>query len=81
MYDQLRVLVVSTVNTGGLGCIALANAGDAGGFFDPCDDVHFDAWGRVAKGGPAADLMLSPIDLSEDRETLRVDIGPASALR
>ena len=69
--------VVSPINTGGYGCIVQPNAGDLGGFYDPCQDVHFDIWGRVERGPTDADLQVLPWSISEDGTVIAVDIAGA----
>ena len=46
-FARLEWFVVSPINTGGMGCLVLAKAGDYRGFFDPCQSAHFDLWGRL----------------------------------
>lgn len=72
--------VVSPINTGGYGCIVLPDAGDFGGFVDPCQGVHFDLWGRVQSGPTEADLQIPPWNISEDASVITVDVGNAPRL-
>ncbi|WP_170409337.1 hypothetical protein [Ruegeria atlantica] len=72
--------VVSPINTGGHGCIALPDAGDLGGFYDPCQDVHFDLWGRVRKGPTNMDLQVLPWSISDDSSAIIVDVSNAPRL-
>ncbi|WP_299627869.1 hypothetical protein [uncultured Tateyamaria sp.] len=74
---HLEWFVVSPINTGGYGCVVLAGAGDLGGFFDPCQGVHFDLWGRVKSGPTEADLQVLPWNISEDASVITVDVGNA----
>lgn len=77
--DVLRLewFVVSPINTGGLGCIVTPNAGDFGGFLDPCQDVHFDLWGRARAGPTDADLQVLPYSMSKDGRFISVDLEDA----
>lgn len=72
--------VVSPINTGGIGCIVRSDAGDLGGFYDPCQDVHFDLWGRVRIGPTEADLQALPWNISEDGNEIIVNVGGAPRL-
>ncbi len=72
--------VVSPINTGGYGCIVLSEAGDLGGFYDPCQDVHFDLWGRVRTGATKVDLQVLPWSISDDGNVITVDVGDAPKL-
>ncbi len=72
--------VVSPINTGGYGCMVLPDAGDLGGFFDPCQDVHFDLWGRVGKGPTEVDLQVFPWSISDDGSAVTVDVSNAPRL-
>jgi ubiquinol-cytochrome c reductase iron-sulfur subunit len=72
--------VESPINTGGYGCIVLSDAGDLGGFYDPCQDVHFDLWGRVRSGSTEADLQILPWNISDDASVITVDVGNAPRL-
>ncbi len=75
----LRVewFVVSPINVGGYGCIVLQNAGDFGGFFDPCQSVHFDLWGQVKSGPTKENLKVLPWSKSDDGTTIYVDLANA----
>ncbi len=77
---RLEWFVVSPINIGGYGCIVLQNAGDFGGFFDPCQGVHFDLWGQVKKGPTVANLQAIPWTLSDDGRTIYVNIAGAPKL-
>lgn len=72
--------VVSPINTGGYGCIVLSGAGNSGGFFDPCQGVHFDLWGRVQSGPTEVDLQVPPWNISDDASVITVDVGKAPRL-
>ncbi|WP_170333325.1 hypothetical protein [Ruegeria arenilitoris] len=72
--------VVSPINTGGYGCIVRPVSGDLGGFYDPCEDVHFDLWGRVGKGPTEVDLQVLPWSISDDRSAITVDVSNAPRL-
>lgn len=72
--------VVSPINIGGYGCIVLPDAGDLGGFYDPCQDVHFDLWGRVGKGPTEVDLQVLPWSISDDDSAIFVDVSNAPRL-
>lgn len=68
---------MSPVNTGGLGCIVTPNDGDFGGFLDPCEDVHFDLWGRVQAGPTEANLQVLSYRISQDGRFNFVDLSEA----
>lgn len=72
--------VVSPINTGGYGCIVQPDAGDFGGFFDSCQDVHFDLWGQVQTGATGTDLQVIPWSLSDDGTVITVDLKEAPKL-
>jgi ubiquinol-cytochrome c reductase iron-sulfur subunit len=72
--------VVSPINTGGYGCVVLSNAGDFGGFLDPCQDVHFDLWGRVQTGPTKTGLQVLSWTISHDGNTITVDVDDAPKL-
>lgn len=74
---HLDWFVVFPINTGAYGCVVLSDAGDLGGFFDPCQRAHFDLWGRVQTGANGADLQVPPWHISEDSRVITVDIGNA----
>ena len=74
---QIEWLVISPINTGGWGCIVQSEAGDFGGFFDPCQSVHFDLWGRVQSGPTQSDLQGLPWSFSEAEDTIIVDTSRA----
>jgi len=73
--------VVSPINIGGYGCLSLADAGDFDGFFDPCQDVHFDLWGRVRQGPTDANLAIPPWSISDDGQFIIIDISDSPAER
>lgn len=81
-FEPGRVLrfewfVVNATNIGGYGCIVLPDAGDFGGFHDPCQDVHFDLWGQVQTGPTEMDLQSLPWTISDDGNKITVDIRTA----
>lgn len=73
--------VVSPINTGGYGCIVLPDAGEFGGFYDPCQDVHFDLWGQVQTGPTQTDLQAIPWSISNDGTVITVDLKEAPELK
>ncbi|MEM7722076.1 MAG: hypothetical protein AAF376_06850 [Pseudomonadota bacterium] len=73
-------VVLSPLNTGGLGCAVLADAGDFGGFLDPCQNAHFDLWGRPRRGPTDADLYVIPWAMSDDGQTITVDVAGAPVI-
>ncbi|MEP0961084.1 MAG: hypothetical protein ABJQ70_10290 [Roseobacter sp.] len=64
---------VSPINIGGHGCIVQPDAGDYGGFYDSCQGVHFDLWGRVHAGPTQRDLQVIPWRWSDDGSVMWVD--------
>ncbi|MEP2761434.1 MAG: hypothetical protein ABJP66_20460 [Hyphomicrobiales bacterium] len=72
--------VVSPINTGGHGCIVQPDAGDFGGFYDPCQEVHFDLWGQVQIGATETHLQAIPWSMSDDGTLITVDLKEAPKL-
>ncbi|WP_299420074.1 ubiquinol cytochrome C oxidoreductase [uncultured Shimia sp.] len=80
-YTYLEWLVLSPVDMGGIGCVTLANAGDFGGFFDPCRGSHFDLWGRVKKGPSEHDLQVVPTRFDDNRHSVLIDLTDIQKFR
>lgn len=80
-FSRLEWFVVSPINTGGIGCVVLARAGEYGGFFDPCQGAHFDLWGRIQKGPTTQNLKVAPINLAEDGQSELIDLTDMPKLR
>ncbi|MBF9036233.1 hypothetical protein HKCCE2091_18465 [Rhodobacterales bacterium HKCCE2091] len=78
---QFEWFVASPVNTGGSGCLVMPESGAVDGFFDPCESVHFDLWGRVRRGPSETDLFVPPWVFSDDRRLIIVDIRDAPVIR
>lgn len=72
---RLEWVFASPVNVGGDGCMVRAQAGDFGGFFDPCQNVHFDMWGTVKKGPTGENLKVTPARFGEDPKTVLLDLS------
>lgn len=75
----LRVewFVVGAINPGGYGCMVVPTIRDVGGFFDPCQEVLFDLWGRVSDGPTKDDLQVLPWRFSERNKWVFVDVAGA----
>lgn len=78
---RLEWFAVSPINIGGYGCIVLSNAGEFGGFFDPCQSVHFDLWGQTKTGPTKVNLKPIPWKLSNDGTTIYVDLADAPEIK
>lgn len=74
-YTRMEWFIVSPVNVGGYGCITRAKAGDYEGFFDPCQAVHFDMWGRKMKGPTKENLKVPPFQFTEDGRAVFLDLS------
>jgi len=73
--------IVSPINTGGIGCVVLTKAGDYRGFFDPCQGAHFDLWGHLQKGPTPEDLKVVPMNVSEDGQSVLIDLTEVPTTR
>jgi len=80
-FTYLEWLVISPVDMGGIGCVTLADAGDFGGFFDPCRGTHFDLWGRVKKGPSEHDLQVVPTRFDDNRQSVLIDLTDIQRFR
>lgn len=80
-YSRVQWFVVSPINVGGHGCISAAQAGDYGGFFDPCQNVHFDMWGRRMKGPTEEHLLVPPYRFTEYGLNIVVDLSEMPSIR
>lgn len=49
-----------------LGCVAIANAGDFGGYYCPCHGSHYDASGRIRKGRVPLNLEVPSYEFTSD---------------
>lgn len=68
-------LIVSPVNTGGIGCLVIPNAALHDGFFDSCQNVHFDMWGRVMSGPTDKNLIVVPATYVNDKTKIIFDLS------
>ncbi len=74
-FARLDWFIVSAISTASFGCIVLSQAGDYGGFLDPCQGVHFDMLGRPQKGPSLDRLPSHPIYFTESGQALVIDIS------
>jgi ubiquinol-cytochrome c reductase iron-sulfur subunit len=68
-------LIVSPVNTGGIGCLVIPNAELHDGFYDSCQNVHFDMWGRVMSGPTDKNLIVVPATYVNDKAKIIFDLS------
>jgi ubiquinol-cytochrome c reductase iron-sulfur subunit len=61
--------------TRGIGCVALRNVGLHDGFYDPCQNVHFDMWGRAMTGPTDKNLIVVPATYVVDRAKIIFDLS------
>jgi ubiquinol-cytochrome c reductase iron-sulfur subunit len=54
-----------------LGCVAIADAGDYGGWFCPCHGSHFDTSGRIREGPSPTNLKIPQYAFLDDT-TVRI---------
>lgn len=80
-FSRLEWLVISPINAGGYGCIVRTKAGDYGGFFDACQTVHFDLWGRPRKGPTNENLRVAPAQVAEDQRSIYIDVSDLPSTR
>ncbi|SDX50142.1 ubiquinol-cytochrome c reductase iron-sulfur subunit [Ruegeria halocynthiae] len=80
-YTNLEWFIASPINVGGYGCVVLAKAGDYDGFFDPCQSVHFDMWGRPKQGPSMENLVIPPAQFTEDRRSILFDLSKMPSTR
>ncbi len=80
-FSRLEWLAISPINTGGFGCIIRTKAGDYGGFFDPCQTVHFDLWGHPRKGPTNENLRVAPSQFAEDLRSIYLDVSGMPSTR
>lgn len=83
--DQFRIFLRSdrlaplrlppTINTGGIGCLALPKAGLHDGFYDSCQNVHFDMWGRVMSRPTDQNLIVVPSTYVNDKAKIIFDLS------
>jgi len=55
-----------------LGCIPIAQKGDFGGFFCPCDKSHYDLAGRFRTGPKPRNMEVIRASLSKDARRLTI---------
>ena len=67
--------VAWTVNPTGFGCVVMIEAGDFGGFFDPCRGDHFDLSGRIRKGIARQNLKVISAQFASDGQALRLNLS------
>lgn len=68
-------LIVSPVNTGGIGCLVLPKTELHDGFYDPCQNTHFDMWGRVVSGPTDKNLIIVPATYVNDKAKIIFDLS------
>lgn len=68
-------LIVSPVNTGGIGCLVLPKTELHDGFYDSCQNTHFDMWGRVMSGPTDKNLIVVPATYVNDKATIIFDLS------
>lgn len=73
--------VVSPVNSDQRGCVVIPDAGSLNGFYDYCENTHFDLWGRAKTEEGDISLHVFPWALSDDRSMLTVDVSSAPERR
>ncbi len=66
--------VVNPVNVGGSRCVVIPQAGDLGGFYDPCQHIHFDLWGRAEDGSTEVKLQVVPWRISDDGSEIHIEV-------
>ncbi|WP_425037611.1 hypothetical protein [Primorskyibacter sp. S187A] len=73
-FLKLRWIIVSPVNDGSLGCVTLAQGCDYSGFYDPCEQTHFDIFGRYQKGPETQNLKHVPKEFSAGGVSVLLDV-------
>ncbi len=81
VLHRVEWFVASPINVGGFGCVVLTQAGDFGGFLDPCQKVHFDLWGRPRKGPTTHDLTVITPRFDDGGKSLILDLRDLPAGR